>query len=150
MEQLGHKRLAEAHDFVVGFPLWVEICPAFAAAHRQIGERVFKNLLKGEELEDAGVNGRVEAQPAFVRSESAIHLDAETAVDLNLAFIINPRDAELNHALRLDDAFEDFAVAILLVPLDSRFDRLENFGNRLKKLRLIRVTPFDDVENLLN
>ena len=107
-------------------------------------------MLKGEELEDAGVNGRVEAQPALVRSESAIHLDAETAVDLNLAFIINPRDAELNHALRFDDAFEDFAVAILLVPLDSRFDRFENFSYRLKELRLVRVTPFDDIENLLN
>src|SRR5437762_14254434 len=112
MKQLGHKRLAEAHDFVVGFPLWVEICPPFAAAERPSGERVFENLLKGEELEDAGVNGRVQAQPAPVRSESAIRVDAETAVDLNLGIIITPRDAELHHALRYEDAFEDVAVAI--------------------------------------
>src|SRR5437870_12463973 len=92
----------------------------------------------------------MEAQTALVRSESAIHLDAETAVDLNLAFIINLWDAELNHALRFDDAFEDFAVAILLVPLDSRFDRLEDFGNCLTKLRLICVTLFDVSENVLD
>src|SRR6266478_4837699 len=92
----------------------------------------------------------MEAQTTLVRSKGAVHLDAIAAVDLNLSFVVNPGDTELNHPLRLNQAFKDFAVPIFLITLDGWFDRLENFRDRLKELRLIRIALFDDVENFLH
>ena len=37
--QLGHKGLAETHNFHIALALGVEVRAAFAAAHRQAGER---------------------------------------------------------------------------------------------------------------
>ena len=92
----------------------------------------------------------MEAQTTLVRSKGAVHLDAITAIDLNLSFVINPRNAELNHPFRLDEALEDFAVPIFLVPLNGRFDGFEDFGYRLKELRLIRIASFDNFEDFLD
>ena len=58
-----------------------------------------KHLLEGEELEDAEVDRRVEAQAALVGADRAVHLDAEAAVDLHLALVVQPRHAEHDHAL---------------------------------------------------
>jgi hypothetical protein len=149
-EELGHKRLAKPHDFVVGFPLRVEIRAAFASAHRQGSERVLKNLFKGEKLQDAGVNRRVESQASFVRPDGAIHLDAKSAVYLDSAIVVDPGNAELNHPLRLNKAFKDLAVSIFFMPLNGRFNGLENLGDSLEKLWLVRITLFDDLENVLD
>src|SRR4029077_4118094 len=101
-EQFCHERLAKSHDLPVGFPLWIKIRAAFAAAHRQTCERVLKNLFEGQELDDARIDGRMKTQPAFVRAESAIHLHPKAAVHLDLSFLVDPRDAKLNHSLRFD------------------------------------------------
>ncbi len=53
-EQFGHEALAEPHDFVIGFAFGIEIRAAFAAAHRQSGQGVLKNLLKSQELQNPG------------------------------------------------------------------------------------------------
>jgi hypothetical protein len=92
----------------------------------------------------------MEAQTTLVRSKGAVHLDPIAAVYLDLPFVINPRNAELNHPLRLNDAFEDFAVPIFFVALDGWFDGFDDFGYRLKELRLIRIALFNDVENFLD
>ena len=105
--ELGHERLAEAHDLAVALALGVEVGAALAAAHGQRGEGVLEDLLEGEELEDAEVDGRVEAQAALVGADGAVHLDAEAAVDLDLALVVDPGHAEHDHALGLDDALED-------------------------------------------
>ena len=44
--------------------LGVKVAAALAAAHGQRGERVFEDLLKAQELDDAQRHARVEAQPA--------------------------------------------------------------------------------------
>ena len=149
-EQLGHKRLAKPHDFVVGFRLRIEIRAAFASAHRQGSERILKNLFKGEKLQDAGVDRRVESEAPFVRPEGAVHLDAKPAIYVDLALVVDPGNAELNQPLRLNKTFKDLAVPILFMPLNRGFDGLENFGDRLKKLRLVRISLFDDLENFLD
>jgi hypothetical protein len=59
-------------------PLGSKSRAALAAAHRQRGERVLEHLLEGEELEDAEVDRRVEAQAALVRADRAVHLDADS------------------------------------------------------------------------
>ena len=57
---------------------------------------------------------RMKTQTPFVRTERAVHLNAEAAIHPNLAFIVNPRDAELDHAFRFDDALENLAISIYL------------------------------------
>jgi hypothetical protein len=92
----------------------------------------------------------MEAQTTLVRSKGAVHLDAIASVHLDLSFVINPGNAELNHSLRLNNPLENFAIPIFLVPLNGRFDRLENFRDCLKELRLIRIALLDDFENFLH
>jgi hypothetical protein len=92
----------------------------------------------------------MKTQTSFVRTERAVHLDAKPAIDLNLAFVIDPRNAELNHPLGLDKTFQDLSVSILLVTLDGWPDRFEDFCNGLKELRLIWIALFNNFENLLH
>jgi hypothetical protein len=61
--ELSHQRLTETHHFTFAFPCRIEVTPAFTAAHRQGGERVFKRLLKAEEFQDRQVHGRVKRMP---------------------------------------------------------------------------------------
>src|SRR6185369_4078206 len=149
-KQLGHKRLAKPHDFIVRFPLWIEICAALATAHRQGSERILEDLFKREELQDAGINRRMESEPSLVRPEGAIHLDAKPAVYLDLTLVVDPWNPELNQPLRLNKAFKDLAVPIFFMSLNRGFDGLENFGDRLEKLRLVRIPLFNDLENFLD
>ena len=149
-EQLGHKRLAKPHDFVVGFRLRIEIRAALAAAHRQSRERVLKNLFECEELDDAGRDGGVKTQAALIRSQGAVHLDAKTAVHLDPAFVVDPWDAELDYPFRFDKALENFAIAILLVALNHRSNRVEDLCYSLNEFRLVGVTLSDDIKNFLN
>ena len=63
-------------------------------------ESILEDLLKAQELQDAEVHGRMEAQATLVRAESRVVLHAETAVDLDLALVILPCDSELDDPLR--------------------------------------------------
>src|SRR5581483_5512225 len=74
--ELGHERLAKAHDLSVALALRVEVRPALATAHRKGGERVLEDLLERQELEQAEVDRGVEAEPALVGADGAVHLDA--------------------------------------------------------------------------
>ena len=87
--QLGHQRLAESHDLALAFALRIEIGAAFAAAHRQGGQRVLEGLLKTEEFQDRQIYRRVEAHAALVRADGRVELYAEGAVDLHLAAIVH-------------------------------------------------------------
>src|SRR4029079_12208813 len=86
-EQLAHEALAEAHHLVVALALGIEVRAALAAAHGQGGQRVLEHLLEGQELEDAEVDRGVEAQAALVGADGAVHLDSETAVDVDLSLV---------------------------------------------------------------
>jgi hypothetical protein len=59
-------------------------------------------LFERKELDDARADRRMKTQPAFVRAEGAIHLHAKAAVHLDLSFVVDPRDAKLNHSLWFD------------------------------------------------
>lgn len=82
--QLGHERLAEAHDLLLGATLGVEVRAALAAADGQAGEGVLEDLLEAEELDDAEVDARVEAQPALIGAENAVVLHAEARLTWTL------------------------------------------------------------------
>ena len=83
--ELGHEALAEAHHFVVALALGIEVGTALAAAHGQRGERVLEDLFKRQKFQDAEIHAGVEAQSALVGSDCAVHLNAESAVNLHVA-----------------------------------------------------------------
>ena len=105
--QLGHEALAEAHNFVVALALGIEVGAAFAAAHHQRRQRILEDLLERQELQDAEIDGRMEAQAALVGPDGAVHLDTVTAIDLHVAVIVEPRHAEHDDAFGFHDAFEN-------------------------------------------
>src|SRR5690606_29834456 len=96
-----------AHHLAVGLALRVEIGPALAAAHREAGERILEGLLERQELEHALVHARMEAQPALVRADRVVVLDAVTALHADVAGIVLPADAERNDAVGLGNAAQN-------------------------------------------
>ena len=148
--ELGHEALAEAHDLCVGLALGVEVGAALAAAHGQRGQAVLENLLEAEELEHAEVDRLVEAQAALVGAKRAVELNAETAVDVHLALVVCPGDAEHDDALGLDDALEELCLLILGVCLDDGLEGLENLGHGLDELRLVGVFLLNLLDNTLD
>src|SRR5208283_3350645 len=83
--QFSHEALAETHDFVITFALGIEIRSTFAAPHGQRGQRILEDLFESQKLQDAQIDGGVEAQTALVGTNRTVHLDAETAIDLHRA-----------------------------------------------------------------
>ena len=148
--KLGHEALAEAHDLCVGLALGVKVGAALAAAHGQRGQAVLENLLEAEELEHAEVDRLVEAQAALVGAKRAVELNAETAVDVHLALVVCPGDAEHDDALGLDDALEELCLLILGVCLDDGLEGLENLGHGLDELRLVGVFLLNLLDNTLD
>ena len=57
---------------------------------------------------------------------------------------------ELNHSLRFHQTLKDSGVTDLLATIDYRPDRLQHLSYCLKKLRFVRITFFNDFENVLN
>ena len=147
--ELGHEALAEAHDLRVGAALRVEVRAALAAAHRERGEGVLEDLLEAEELEDREVDGGVEAQAALVGADRAVVLDAVAAVDVELAGVVGPRDAEHDDALGLDEALEDAGVLVLLPRLEHGLEGAEHLGDGLDELRLVGILRLDVGEDFL-
>src|ERR1022692_4571187 len=92
--ELGHEALAEAHYFVVALALGVEIRTALAAAHGQRGERILEDLFERQEFQNAEIHRGMEAQSALVGADGAVHLDAEAAINLHFALVVEPGHAE--------------------------------------------------------
>ncbi len=148
--QLAHEGLAEAHHFVVALALRVEVRAALAAAHGQRGEGVLEDLLEGEKLEYADVYRRVEAQAALVWADGAVHLDAETAVDLDTALIVDPRHAEDDGALRLHHAFDDAGLHVVRVGFEEWPEAANHFFHRLVEFGLVGVALLQSGEKGIN
>ena len=97
--QLSHEGDTEAANFVVTLALRVEVGSTLTSTHVKSGESILEDLLKAKELENGQVDRRVQTQTALVRTQGRVELDAETAVDLDLALVVLPDDAELDDAL---------------------------------------------------
>src|ERR1051326_7151273 len=61
----------------------------------------------------------METQAAFVRAKRTIHLNAKTAVHLDLPFVVDPGNAKLNHALWFDQAFQNLGVSTFFAALST-------------------------------
>ena len=137
--QLGHKALAERHDFTIGLALRVKIGAALAAADRQAGQGVLEDLLKAQELDDAQVHRGMEAQAALVRTDGRVKLHTEAAVHLYVAVVVNPRHAEHDLTLRLEEALQKTFLLVLRILLNHNLKGVENLGDSLMELRLARI-----------
>ena len=140
--KLGHEGLAERHNLAVGLALWIEVGATLAAAHWKRGQGVLEDLLEAEELQDRKINGWMETEAALVRSNCGVELDAVSAIDLDVAGVINPWDAEHNSALRLDKTLKQSGFLELWMCVKCGLDGGKNFFCCLDKLRLICVTLF--------
>ena len=120
-------------------PLGSKSEPPLPPPMGSVVRRVLEDLLEGEELEDAEVDGGMEAQAALVGADGAVHLDAEAAVDLDLALVVDPGHAEHDHALGLGDALEDLGLAVLRVLLDHELEGLGHLLDGLMELGLAGV-----------
>ena len=96
----------------------------------------FQHLLKAQELHDGEVDGGVEAQAALVGADGGVILHAEAAVDAGLALVVDPGNAELENALRLDKALKQAGGLPLGVLVDHELERLKNLAHGLEELRL--------------
>ena len=64
--EFSHERLTESHDFSIALATWCKVGTTFTTTHRQCGQCILESLFKSEELQDAEVYRRVEAQSALV------------------------------------------------------------------------------------
>ena len=150
--QLGHEGLAEAHDLVVGLALGVEVGSSLAASDGEGGEAVLEYLLESEELEDGQVDGGVEPQSALVGADGGVELDAVAAVDLHLALVVHPGDAEADDPLGFDEPLDDAGLLDLGPRLDDGLQGLQDLLHRLEELGLVGVAlleAFVDVLQIL-
>ena len=135
--ELGDEALAEAHDLAVGLAVGVKVGAALAAAHGEGGQGVFEDLLEAKELDDGQVDRRMEAQTALVGADRGVELHTVATVDLNLAVVIDPGNAEHDDALGLDEALHKAGFFPLGVLVDDMLEALKDFINGLKELGLV-------------
>jgi hypothetical protein len=85
----------------------------------------------------------MKAKTTFVWADGAVHLNAETAIDLESAFVIDPGYAELDDSFGFRDAFQDFSFGVNGMFQDIRDDIYSYFLNGLEKFGLVRITCLD-------
>ena len=88
----------------------------------------------------------METETALVRSDGGVELDAEPAVDLDVAVVVDPRNAEDNLSLWLHDALEDSCFNKVRTGVSDRVQSGENFGDSLDELRLVSVSLGNGLE----
>ena len=148
--EFHHQGLAEAHHLTIALALGVKVGAALAAAHGQRGEGVLEGLLEGEELQDAQIDGRVEAQAALVGADGGAVLHAPGAVDLDLTLVVHPGHTELDGALGFDQALEQALAGIAGVGLQERPEAVHHLLYGLQKFGLVRIAPLDHVHEVVN
>ena len=146
--QLVHEALAEAHDLRVGLALGIEVGAALAAAHGNRGQAVLEDLLEAEELEDAQVDAGVEAETALVGTDGVVELDAESALDVDLALVVLPGDAEDEDPVGLDHPLEDLLLLVLGMLLEAGGQGVHDLLDGLVELRLRGMFALDVVHEL--
>ncbi len=145
--ELGHHRLAEAHDLALGAALRVEIGAALAAADGHAGQRVLEGLLEAEKLDGAEKDAGMKPQAALERAERGVELNAEAAVDLHPPPVVHPRHAEDDLPLGLADALDQRAFGIVGVLGDDRAEAVKHLAHGLVEFLLSRIAAQHVREN---
>ena len=137
--QLGHVGLAETHDLGVALAAGIKVRAALGAADGQAGQGILVHLLKAQELDDGQVDGGMEPQAALVGAQGAVELDAVAAVDLIVALVIQPGDAELDGPLGLDHPLQKGCLLILGMGVDHGGQGGQDLLHGLQELRLAGI-----------
>jgi hypothetical protein len=82
----------------------------------------------------------VEPQAALVGADGAGELHAVAPVDLDLARVVHPGDAELDHPLGLDHPLEDLGLVVLGVLLEDHHQGTDHLADGLEELWLVGVS----------
>src|SRR5665811_791249 len=85
----------------------------------------------------------MEAQASLVGADGAVHFDAESAIDLDVAMVVKPGNAEHEDALGFHDALENPLRDVLGVSLQHKTQRLHDFLHGLVEFGLGRVFRLD-------
>src|SRR5699024_1054495 len=96
-----------------------------------------------EELHGAQVHARVEPQPALERPQRAVELHAETAVDVHLALIVLPRNAEDDLPFRFAEPLDDLGLGVVRVLAQHHAHAFEDLAYGLVELDLTGVASHD-------
>jgi hypothetical protein len=120
--KLPHEGNAELADLVVRLALGIEVGTTLATAHVEAGQGILEDLLKAKELENGEVDSGVETETTLVWAESRVELHTVALVDLALALVVLPDDAELDDALR--DRGDLEGLLVLGVLLEEGGDKL--------------------------
>ncbi len=84
----------------------------------------------------------MKTQAAFKRPDGVVELNAKTAIDLHVAFIIHPRHPKDNGSFRFHNSFVNISFYEFRMLFDRGFQCLHYFLNGLMKLRLARIHLF--------
>jgi len=132
------------------FPLGLEIRAALPPPIGRPVSEFFKDLFEREELNDAGTDCRMKTQTSFVRTERAVHLYAEPAINLNLAFGRRSHGTGTESSAPVQPDVPGFFRLCISCAFDGWPDRFEDLRHRLKELRLVGVTLSNNFKNLLH
>src|SRR5690606_41830918 len=102
-----------------------------------------ESLLEGEELEDGEIHRGVKAHAALVGTDGGALLDAEAAVDLYLALVDHPGNAELDDALWFHQALKQSLFRVLRVALYDGPQAVHDFFHSLHEFGLMRIPAPD-------
>jgi hypothetical protein len=106
LAELPHEGDAESADLVVRLALGVEVTATLATAHVEASEGILEDLLETQELEDGQVDAGVKTETTLVWAESRVELHTVALVDLAVALVVLPDNAELDDALGDGDDLE--------------------------------------------
>ena len=87
-------------------PLGSKSMPPLPPPMGSVVSEFLKTCSKARNFRMPRLTDGMEAQSALVGADGAVHLDAESAIDLDVALVVEPRNAEHDDALGLDNAFE--------------------------------------------
>ena len=74
--------------------------PSQVALLLTTSKSILEDLLKAQKLQDRKIDRGVETKTAFVWAESGVELHTVATVDLHLALVVFPDNAELNDSFR--------------------------------------------------
>ena len=129
--ELPHEGNAELADLVVRLALRVEVGTTLATTHVEAGKSILEDLLETQELKDGEVESRVETETTLVGTEGRVELHTVTLVNLALALVVLPDDAELDDALGDGGNLEGLLVLGVLLKEGGRLKG----GDELYELR---------------
>ena len=138
--EFGHEGLTEPHDLALGAAARIEVGSSLSSPDGQAGQRVLERLLEAEKLDDADIDGRVEAQPSLVGPESRVELHPETAIDPHLSGIVDPRHAKDDLSLRLAEPLDQAMVGVAGMFGDDAAETSEHFLDCLMEFFFAGVT----------